>query len=468
MVAAAELERRRRLRTTGLLDFVPLLSPQWDSPKHLEPLTSRFERALIEPIRFLFSVPPQHGKTETVAHGIVWTMLRDPTRSHIYVTYQTKRTREVSIRTRQLAERAGLRPEGTQDLWRLPEGGQISFTSFDGQLGGTPASGLIIVDDPHKNRQEAESSIVREHVWSEFNSSVMTRMHNTTSVVVIHTRWTTDDLIARLEKIDDPIEPERKLWPYTNLPAISEAGELLWPEHKSRRLIEEARARNEYAWWSLFMGQPRPPGGTVFHDVQFYDELPKTYRVAFGLDLAYTAKTRSDYSCAVVLAESGGNYYVLDVKRAQCPTPEFAPKLREIKASYPGAQGLWHTSTTEPGTADLLREVLGFHIRSELARGDPFQRAQPVAAAWNTREGHPGRVFLPRDRPWVEAFVSELVNFTGDPKRHDDQVVALASAYQLLSMGHAEVPRAFPTKFTKQTGGGPVFPEGGKGGGFVW
>jgi predicted phage terminase large subunit-like protein len=437
-----------------------MLSPEYDSPRHLSPLTSQLERALREAVRFLFSVPPQHAKTSTLASGIVWTMLRDPTRSHIYVTYQTKRTREVSILTRKLAERAGLRPEGTQDLWRLPEGGQISFTSFEGQLGGTPASGLIVVDDPHKNRGEAESSIVREHVWSEFKSSVMTRMHNTTSVIVVHTRWTLDDLIARLEKQPDPLDPERKLWTYKNLPAINDAGELLWPEHKSHRLIEEARARGEYDWWSLYMGEPRPPGGTVFRDVQYYDELPKTYRVAFGLDLAYTATARSDYSCAVVLAESGGNYYVLDVKRDRCAPYEFAPKLREIHAMYPGAQGLWHTSSTETGTADLMRKEMGFHVRSEIAKGKGYQRAQPVAAAWNAREGKPGRVFLPRDKPWVSEFVTEILNFTGDERQHDDQVVALASAFTQLGSTAIDIPRAFPTAFTKQVGSGPVFPKG--------
>jgi phage terminase large subunit-like protein len=399
-------------------------------------------------------------------------MMRDPTRSHIYVTYQQERARDVSTQTRRLAERAGLRPDGTKDLWRLPEGGQISFTSFEGKLGGTPASGLIVVDDPHKNRGEAESSVVREHVFSEFNSSVKSRMHNTTSIIVVHTRWTLDDLIARLEKVLDPMrasdDPERKLWTYRNLPAINDAGELLWPEHKSHRLIEEARAGGEYDWWSLYMGQPRPPGGTIFRDVQYYDELPKTYRVAFGLDLAYTATARSDYSCAVVLAESGGNYYVLDVKRQQCAPYEFAPSLREIRAMYPGAQGLWETSSTETGTADLMRKEMGFHIRSELARGKAYQRAQPVAAAWNAREGKPGRIFLPRDKPWVSAFVSELLNCTGSESQHDDQMAALASAFKQLGSTATEVPRAFSTKFTKQSGAGPVFPRGPDGAGWTF
>jgi predicted phage terminase large subunit-like protein len=213
------------------------------------------------------------------------------------------------------------------------------------------------------------------------------------------------------------------------------------------------------------MGEPRPPTGAVFRDVQFYDELPKKYRVAYGVDLAVTAKTHSDYCAAVVLAEAEGNYYVLDVKHEQATVPMFAARLREIKAAYPGAQGLWHTSTTEQGTSDLLRELLGFHLRSERAAVDKFQRAQPVAAAWNARDGKPGRIFLPRDKPWVSAFVSEVLGFTGQNDKHDDQVDALASAFVQLSGLPVGSPRAFQTAFTPQ-GGGPVFPQGESG--WVW
>jgi predicted phage terminase large subunit-like protein len=88
---------------------------------------------------------------------------------------------------------------------------------------------------------------------------------------------------------------------------------------------------------------------------------------------------------------------------------------------------LWYTSTTEKGLADLLREESGFRITGEVAKGDKFVRAQPVAAAWCA-----GNVLLPRKASWIGEFVTEVCGFTGVHDRHDDQVDALAAAFDRL------------------------------------
>lgn len=438
-------------------------------PDPLAPIANRLEHAISEPVRFCGSVPPQTGKTVLIAHAFVKYMLHYPMRSHMYVTYQQTRADEVSLQIRNLAQAAGLRPDGTRELWRIPEGGQLRAGGFDTGLTGTPATGLVVVDDPHKNRQEAESLLMRDRVYNEFNASVMTRIHATTSIFLIHARWHPNDLIGR--------HPQ---WPYENLPAINDAGESIWPALKPLSLLYEARDRNAYDWWSLYQGKPRPPGGRVFRDVQFYDELPKTYRVGVGVDLAYTKKKASDYCAIVVMAESEGKFYVLDVRHEQSTPPEFAHHFKQVRAAWPGAQWLWYTSSTEIGLADTLRVLAGFPIRGEIASEDKFVRAQPFASAWNGAQpmtgsegkivmaGTPPRVFIPRDRPWVAAYVSELADFTGVNDKRDDQVDASVGAYDVLAKGIVQVPRAFATSFTKH-GGGPVFPSAGSGnGGWTW
>jgi len=55
----------------------------------------------------------------------------------------------------------------------------------------------MVVDDPYKNREEADSEIIREKIWETFNEVVFTRLEGG-SVIVCHTRWHEDDLIARL------------------------------------------------------------------------------------------------------------------------------------------------------------------------------------------------------------------------------------------------------------------------------
>lgn len=403
---------------------------------HLAPIVRVLERTATEPVRALSSTPPQHGKTFLISHAYIWLMLRDRTRRHAYVTYQQARAHEVSREVYKLAQAAGLRPEGNVGLWHLPEGGSFRARGIDAGLTGAAVDGLLCIDDPHKNRAEAESATLRNRVLGEFDAAANTRTHATTSLVVNHTRWHPEDLIGTLSK--------RREWePRINIPAIKEDGQPLWPERHPLWKLEQARDANEYDWWSLYMGEPRPRGGAVFRDVSFYEHAPTTgYRIAIGVDLAYTEKTHADFSVALVLAEwtekreqPDGQlkptkiYGVLDVRRQQVEAPAFAGTLRQLQAQYPGARTFSFIGGTEKGVIDFLG-TQGIRISTTHARTDKFVRAQPVAAAWNA-----GRVLISRTAPWASAFTAELANFTGIGDKHDDQVDALAGAYSVLARG---------------------------------
>src|SRR5207249_280996 len=128
-------------------------------------------------------------------------------------------------------------------------------------------------------------------------------------------------------------------WEVINLPAITtdEFGEdhSLWP---ARWSVEALRKREKevgpYDWSSLYMGEPRPRGGSVFNGVHSYREedldLSQGFKVAIGLDFAYSAKTSADYSCAVVMMKCGDKCYVLEVVRMQCEITEFVARVGRL------------------------------------------------------------------------------------------------------------------------------------------
>jgi predicted phage terminase large subunit-like protein len=223
-------------------------------------------------------------------------------------------------------------------------------------------------------------------------------------------------------------------WEVVNVPAVDDRGDPLW-HLRPLAFLEEQRRRGEYDWWSLWMGRPRPKGESVFHAPRFYEphQLPSRYRVGKGVDLAYTAKTRADYSCAVVLLQGGENenglpLFVVEVQRAQCEVPVFVAALATLNETYPLGDWHWFCSTTERGVAQVVSDgVNGVTIDPVLATADKFVRAQAVAQAWND-----GRVLVPRQAPWLKPFVDELGAFTGVGDRHDDHVDALASAFAAL------------------------------------
>jgi predicted phage terminase large subunit-like protein len=418
-----EQERRRRERiSVDLLDFVPRVTPRWQRPTHLRRIAEAVHEAETRPIRLLVSVPPRHGKTELILHTIAWWLIRHPEQTIVYASYSADIARSKSRLARDYARRAGvkLRDDSTAlNEWRTPEGGGLIATGVGGPLTGHGAH-LLIVDDPHKNRAEAESQTIRDTIHEWFTSTAMSRIEPGGSVIVVHTRWHPDDLIGRLEN-----DAETR-WDYINLPALDpETGDALWPDRWPVEAIVRRKAEvGEYDAASLYDGNPRPRGGQVFAEPTYYDELPSGgYRVGIGLDLAYSAKTKSDYSVIVVGQMHGDTFYVTNVVREQKSADAFAPVLNETCGSHKGVQPRWYCSGTEKGVADLLGK-LGTMIDARTTNADKFVRAQPVAARWNM-----GKVLVKRNAPWTSAFVAEVTKFTGVNDPHDDQVDALAAAF---------------------------------------
>ena len=250
----------------------------------------------------------------------------------------------------------------------------------------------------------------------------MTRVHPSASILVVHTRWHPDDLIGWLQERDAGAR-----WEVIELRAIADGtdpndpraeGEALWPEFMPADFLAERRVDvGEYDWSSLYDQRPRPKGGSVFGDVHL-SPPPKAYRVAIGIDLAYTEKTASDYSVAVVMAESGGQYHVLDVHRVQVPAPGFAARLRGLAAQYPGARMFAYVGGTERGVVDLLNEPTtdgSPQLRIE-TRPAVADKLHPLAAGRCRLER---RAHLPADRrPGV---VRAVHLRTADLHRHQGQ-----------------------------------------------
>lgn len=382
-----------------------------------------------EEVRALVSVPPQHGKTELLLHGIAWALRKRPDKTFAYTSYAADFALSKSRLARDYARAAGVEiRKDAESLheWRTPQGGGVLATGAGGPLTGHGINGILFVDDPHKNRAEAESKTIRDNIHGWYTSTALTRVHPGASVIVVHTRWHEDDLIGRLsQEADDPYE-------IISLPAISDDGRALWEARRPLSWLRQQERRvGAYDWASLYMCQPRPRGDSVFNDVRFYEELPKgrPVRYGIGVDLAYTKKTRADHSSAVVIAEIDGLFYVVEVIRRQVKAPEFASQLRALLARYPGIVPWWYCAGTETGVADLLGELPEpVRVKAIATQADKFTRAQLTAAAWNA-----GKILVPRHATWASQFVREVTTFTGVNDKDDDQVDALVAAYDQVS-----------------------------------
>ena len=421
----------------SLLEFVRILSPSFERPEHLAPVAELLARAEREPVRALISMPPRHGKTEMVLAAIVWWLMRDPRQTVAYVSHTASFAEGRSERARTMAEYAGMRPGKIWrlDEWRVDSGlpgppGGVLAVGVDGNLIGRGVNKLII-DDPTKGRTEAESPTIRERIWDRFVGTLIPRLEPVGGVrgsaFVIHTRWHDDDLIGMLEKQEDV------KWERVNLPALDEQNRPLWPSTWPwDALDEKRRGVGEFEWAAQYMGQPRPKGGRVFREpARYVHPNFDGARLVIGCDPAAGGSETGDNSAIVVLAIRGAGIKtevdVLDVFCERVSVPDLVKELVR-KQRHWGCPVAVEAVGGFKAVPQMLREIdPELRILEVPMGGSKFDRAQPVAAAWNDV---PGRVRVPvGDAPWIKSFIDEVCRFTGVKDAKDDQVDALAHAF---------------------------------------
>jgi predicted phage terminase large subunit-like protein len=448
---AIQLEAELEGRTT-LVDFIKEVSPTRPPPRHFAPVIRLLERARRERLRVCISMPPRHGKTTLFQHAFAWWM-RDVNAAdtHAYLSYNEGQGLSKSTKIREMAKSCGVALSadfGGKAEWRTPAGGGLLAGGVGSKLTGQGVSGLLVVDDPFKDRKSADSPVNREAVWEWFNEVAFTRQEGS-SIFVIHTRWHEDDLIGRLAKMDG--------WIVVNLPALAasndngrdelgrEVGEALWPSRYDGVELGKIRKQiGEFSFAALYQGQPRPRGARVFGEAHYYtkedfEALRGGFRIFIGADPAATDDTTGDYSSIVALAVVGANdettAYVLEVYRQQVTVPQFAADLLAFQKRHGNAPIHVEAVGGFKAVPQTLRRIhRALRVRSIPAtEGDKFTRAQAVAAAWNT-----ARVLVPvgevdgADVPWLGEFLDELHLFTGVKDANDDQVDALAHAWNSI------------------------------------
>lgn len=386
-----------------------------------------------KPQAFALSAPPRHGKSVLVNHLCARQMVRHPGIRIAYGCYNLDLAGFNSLEVKDILQSNQIELDKTQNSkeeWRLANGSVFKCVAPGSGFTGRGAD-LIVIDDPYKGRTEAESGRIRDATWNWFAAVAITRRSPHASVIVTHTRWTMDDLTGRIV--------EQHKWPYVNLQAIHpETGEALWPDEWSKEKLEEIKSIiGPYEWSSLYMGEPRPRGGAVFGDPSCYGgtdpegnkypPLPEKFkRIIIGIDCAYTKKTHSDYSVAVVIGVDENNVcYILEVVRKQVEAPAFGQILKGLRLKWGSPPIYWSIGGIEKAVVDFFQNSLGVPVKAIPAKDDKFVRAQAVAAAWNA-----GRVLVPStDASWSSAFLSEILLFTGLDDPHDDCVDALAAAF---------------------------------------
>lgn len=336
-IMAAKRLRKAKLAKDNLIDFCELMMPdpefsddveksRYQAAKHHRALAATLEEVEKGNIRRLIVVmPPRHGKSELATRNFpAWFMGRDPYRQVMLAGYsETFAEAEFGAKIKRiilspayrqvfpLASMAG----GSTSVSNLvfTEGGNIASIGRGGATTGRGAD-LFVVDDPIKDREEANSKGTREKVWDWFNDVVKTRLANEFAcVVIIMTRWHEDDLVGRLTDPKNPAYPYYSLenpWYILDLPALAVDGDplgrerdtALWPERFGTNYMRRLRQESPATFSALYQGRPTPDDGTYFKREWLieYDphELPRNLTYYGASDHAPGAKEAGDSNVA--------------------------------------------------------------------------------------------------------------------------------------------------------------------------
>ena len=404
--------------------------------RHLEAV----ERGEIN--RLMISMPPRHGKSMLASEFFpAWYLGRNPNHYVIAATYAQDLADDFGRKVRdQIAEasfqrifpgcslkgdsKSSKRFHVTQELpdaLSTEQDGAYFAAGIGGPLTGRGAH-LLLIDDPVKNREEAESPTIRQRNKDWYTSTAYTRLMPDGKIVIIQTRWHDDDLTGWQIK-----EHEHEGWTVLSLPAIAEVdedllgrkrGEPLWKQYPLEALERIKRSVGSRDWSALYQQRPAPADGGIFKSHWFarYTKPQEVYdQIVQSWDTASKPGQLNDPSVCTTWGVRKDGFDLLQVVVRRLEYPDLkALVVKQATDWLPGAILIEDKSSGQALLQDLRRETQ-LPVIAINPINDKITRASAESATVEA-----GKVALPTQAPWLTDYEMELMTFPN--AANDDQV----------------------------------------------
>lgn len=451
-------ERARR----GLLEFTKYTYPNYEVNWHHRELCKLLDCFVSGQIkRLMVFMPPRHGKSQLVSrHLPAFILGKNPDAEIISASYSSdlasRMNRDVQriidapeyaelftdtqlfgANVRTVAKGSYLR---NSDIFEVV--GHKGVYRSAGIGGGITGMGFKygIIDDPIKNRAEAESKTYRDNIYNWYTSTFYTRQEKDAGILITLTRWHEDDLAGRLLQAAKN-DPEADQWTIINFSAIldgqkaandpREQGEALWSGKYDLENLKKIKATvGSYEWSALYQQNPTPSTGGIFNRGwwQFYKIAPARFdKIIQSWDCTFKDSAGTDYVVGQVWGQVKADKYLLDQVRARMDFPATLNAIRSLSAKWPQArEKLIEDKANGPAViATLKREISGLiPVNPEGGKVVRAQAASPDVEAGNVYLPHPSIA------PWIHDFVEEFAAFPNGT--HDDQVDCMSQAFLRL------------------------------------
>lgn len=478
-LAARTLARRRLIRF--ITRFRAKYEIGWvheDICRRLERFVERVERQ--EEPRLLLCVPVRHGKSDICSrHLPAWVLGKHPDWEIIAASGAQSLAMSFSRYLRDLMSDpsyAALYPAASLDPnarnvenWNMTAGGGYLAAGVGTMITGRGCQ-ILIVDDPVRDAEEADSQVVRDKIWDWYISTALSRLAPGGGVLVCMTWWSEDDLAGRLQQLSEVEGADT--FEVIKYPAINDQGDeyiladdsivqvppdspppkdarmtrpmntALHPVRYSLAALLQRKATyyalGQQRWWAaLYQQNPTPDEGAYFTKSMFrtYVNLPpKRERQLFqAWDFAITTTASADYTVGVTIAQDT-NGHIMVVDRARFRADDSFVIVDEILNHWVahGSEAvlgfedgqIWKSIAAPFKRRCAERRLFPSYILLRPLT-DKLARAQPLRGLMQG-----GRVWFPENAQWVDDMRNEMLRFNSGGK-HDDQVDALAWAVRL-------------------------------------
>lgn len=332
-----------------------------------------------------------------------------------------------------------------KDFFETTLGGRYMGTTVRGGATGF-ASKLFIIDDPFKNRQDADSPVVQKAVYDWYKSVVYTRLAEDSILILMHTRWNLEDLAGKLLE-----EQAHEGWEIINLPAVAEendlmgrmVGEPLVPERFSGAALERIKQTlgggDARDWLALYQQRPIPDGGGEFKEawMRFYGSVGSASAMnkLILVDPANGKRKENDYTSMWVIGlNADQNAYVLDIVRDRLNLEQRASMLFRLHRKWRPGEVRYEQYGLQADIQHLQSKMESDQYRfkitevgGQVRKEDRIRRLVPMFSA--------GRIWFPNQFWYTRAgeapvdLVSEFLEDEFKPfpvGRHDDMLDGLA------------------------------------------
>lgn len=436
-------ELKRRQAKDSLLAFTSYTNPLYVPANHHRLICDKLEaveRGEID--RLMIFMPPRHGKSELASKRFpAWCLGRKPSRQIIAASYNSDLANDFGRNVRNIVAEpefgqvfpgVGLSPDShAANRMNTSHGGAYVAAGVGTAVTGRGAH-IALIDDPFKDREEADSERRRDLVWDWYRSTLFTRLMPGGAIVLIQTRWHEDDLAGRL--LESGTE-----WEVLDLPAINAAGEALWPEWYDIAALERIKATiGPREWSALYQQKPQPDEGTFFQRAWFkeWESLP-ALRYYGSSDYAVTDGD-GDYTVHRVWGiDSAGAIYRVDGWRGQATSDVWIERKLDLIAKYKPLAWFGEGGVIQKAIEPMLKRRM--LERKAFCRLEwlPSMADKPTRARSFQAMAASGRVYLEK-----QADISEYLAFPAG--KHDDEVDTASLIGRAIDQAHPAMIAAKP------------------------